>query len=69
MEQDEITRRIDGKYEERFAGRWTAEYHEDPSTGLWTAHLFHHDVGRWMSPGHIGLAEARAAARAYLDQV
>lgn len=64
-----ITKRRDGKYEQRLGDRWSAEYYEERQTGLWRVDVYHHDVAEWVSSGHASLEEAARAAREYFDQV
>ena len=64
-----ITKRLDGKYEQRIGDKWTIEYWEDSRTDLWRAEVFHKDVAKWVSDGHLSLDEAGQAVRDYLDQL
>jgi hypothetical protein len=66
---DEVVRRPDGVYEEKLSGIWTAEYAEDPGTGLWTVQLFKHDVPEWRETGYATLEECRRGAQEFYDQV
>ena len=67
--QSDLTKRIDGKYEEHLGNSWTAEYFESSSSGLWRVELFVHDVPEWVSDGYLSLDEARQAARNHFNQV
>ena len=68
-EFSDITKRIDGKFEEDLGNSWIAEYFEEPVTGLWRVELFLHDVPEWISDGYLSLDEARRAAWNHFDQV
>ena len=65
----EIVKRTDGKYEETLSGTWTAEYSEDPETGLWVVAVFKHDVLEWRETGYATLEECRRGAYEFYDQV
>lgn len=64
-----VVKRPDGKYEEILSGTWTAEYAEDPETGLWVTEVFKHDVPEWRETGYATLEECRRAAREFYDQM
>jgi hypothetical protein len=64
----ELTRRAGGTYEEVLAGRWTAEYAEDPATGLWEAIVLKHDATEWRETGYATIEDARRAAHEFYDQ-
>jgi len=64
-----LTRRADGTYEQRLGDPWTAQYLEDPGSGLWRAELFRHDVPAWVSIDHESLDDAAQAVRDHLDQL
>jgi hypothetical protein len=66
--ESSIRLRRDGKYEERLDDWHTAEYFEDPQTGLWRADVYHHESPEWTSTDHGSLEEAARAAREYVDQ-
>lgn len=68
-ENSDLTKRIDGKYQEDLGNSWIAEYFEAPGTGLWRVELFVHDVPEWVSDGYLSLDEARQAARNHFNQV
>ncbi len=63
-----ITKRRDGKYEQRFGGEWVAEYMEEPESGMWRVDLFRHDVAEWVSTDYPSLEEAEHAVLSYLSQ-
>ncbi len=65
----DVTKRIDGKFEEDLGNNWTAEYFEAYETGLWRVELFIHDVPEWVSDGYLSLEEARQAVRNHFNQV
>ena len=65
---DVVVERADGKFEESLGGTWTAEYAEDPETGLWVAEVFKHDVPEWRESGYATLEECRQGARDFYDQ-
>ncbi len=65
----DVTKRIDGKFEEDLGNNWIAEYFEAHETGLWRVELFVHDVPEWVSDGYLSLEEARQAARNHFNQV
>ena len=66
---DDVVKRPDGKYEETLGSTWTAEYAEDPETGLWTAQVFKHDVPEWRQSGYATLEECRLGARGFYETV
>ncbi len=65
---DAITKRLDGKYEERLGEIWIAEYLENPETGLWEAEIFKHNVAEWHGTDFTSLEEAKQAAHYFYDQ-
>lgn len=64
-----VTKRKDGVYEEWLDGRWTAEYREDPLTGLYRAEVFHHDVSEWAATEYPSVEDAQQAAHDYYDSL
>lgn len=64
-----INRRLDGKYEERFDANWIAEYSENPRTSLWEVEIFKHQVPAWHSTDYLSLEEARHAAHDFFDGI
>ncbi len=68
MNNDVLIQRRDGKYEERLAESWVAEYCENPETGLWEVEVFKSDVAEWYSLDYISLDDARQAAYNFYDQ-
>lgn len=64
-----VTRRTDGKYEERLDEVWLAEYSEHPDTGLWQVEIFKHDVAEWHGTEYPSLEEAKQAAHEFYNQV
>jgi hypothetical protein len=64
-----LTKRHDGKYEERLDETWVAEYFEVPENGLWRVEVFNHDVSKWVEEGFASLEEAQQAAHNFWDQV
>ena len=66
---DNVTRRLDGKYEERLDEIWFAEYAENHDSGLWGVEIFKHAVAEWRSTDYTSLEEARQAAHAFYDQL
>ena len=64
-----VTKRKDGVVEERLDGRWTAEYREDPLTGLYRVEVFHHDVSEWAANNYPSIEEAQQAAHEYYDEL
>jgi len=64
-----LTKRQDGKFEERLDDTWMAEYFERPENGLWRVEIFNHDVSKWVEDGFASLEEAQEAAHNYWDQV
>jgi hypothetical protein len=64
----ELRRRAAGTYEEVLANGWTAEYAEDPATGLWEAVVLKHDAAEWRETGYATIEDARLAAREFYDQ-
>lgn len=69
MADTPITKRVDGKYEERLDDTWLAEYYEDPTTGLWRVDVFQHDVHEFSATDQPSLEDARQAGRNFFDQV
>lgn len=67
-DDNELVKRRDGKYEERFDENWMAEYSENPATGLWEVELFRHDVAEWHELDLDSLDDARAAAADFFKQ-
>ena len=65
---DDIVKRRDGKYEQRFGDNWVAEYYEDAQNGLWHVEVFLADVVEWNAMDIPSLDEARQAARDYVVQ-
>jgi hypothetical protein len=64
----ELRRRPAGTYEEVLADGWTAEYAEDPATGLWNVVVLRHDTAEWREAGYATIEDARQAARDFYDQ-
>ena len=62
-------KRLDGKYEERLGDIWTAQYSEDPATGLWQVVILKHDVLEWRGSGYTSIEEAQKSAQEYYDQL
>ncbi len=69
MPEYPITKRLDGKYEQPLGDEWIIEYWEDPRSDLWRVEVFHKDVAKWVSEGHLSIEEAGQAVRNYLDQL
>jgi hypothetical protein len=63
-----VTRRTDGKYEERLGEVWLAEYSENPDNGLWEVDIFQHDIAKWHGTDYASLEEAQKAAHNFYDQ-
>lgn len=63
MSEIQIRKRIDGKYEQRLDGKFTAEYFEVPETGLWRVEVFLDDVAEWVSVDHESMEDAAHAAQ------
>jgi hypothetical protein len=68
MTKETIVKRKDGKYEEILGEAWTAEYYEDPETGLWQVEIFKHDVAEWHNTNYESLEVARVAAHDFYNQ-
>lgn len=68
MNDTEISRRKDGKFEEQLGDNWTAEYSEDPGTGLWEVEVFKHDVPEWHEIDLDSLEDARRSAFEFYRQ-
>lgn len=64
-----LVKRADGKYEERLGGIWTAQYFEEPATGLWQVIVLKHDVFEWRASGYSSIEDARRSAQEYYNQV
>jgi hypothetical protein len=64
----ELRRRASGTYEEALADGWTAEYAEDPATGLWEVVVLKHDATEWRETGYATIDDARRAAHEFYDQ-
>ena len=70
MVNDEaVTKRLDGTYEERLDDTWLAVYMELPDMGLWRVEVFNHNVSEWVEEGLTSLEEARQSASNYWDTV
>jgi len=65
----ELRRRPGGTYEEILGGDWTAEYGEDPPTGLWEVVVLKHGTAEWRETGYPTIDDARRAAREFYDQI
>jgi hypothetical protein len=63
-----LIKRRDGKYEERLSEGWSAEYSENPETGLWEVEVFKSDVAEWYSLDYVSLDDARQAAYNFYNQ-
>jgi hypothetical protein len=64
----ELRSRAGGTYEEVLADGWTAEYAEDPATGLWDVVVLKHDAAAWRETGYATIEDARRAAREFYEQ-
>ena len=69
VDDEAVTKRLDGTYEERLDDTWLAVYMELPDTGLWRVEVFNHNVSEWVEEGLTSLEEARQSASNYWDTV
>lgn len=68
MENESVVKRQDGKYEEILGEVWSAEYYEDPETGLWQVEIFKHGAAEWHNINYESLEAAREAAHNFYNQ-
>ena len=64
----ELRKLTNGTYQEVLADKWTAEYAEDPATGLWEVVVLKQDVNEWRETGYATIEDAQRAAHEFHDQ-